>query len=105
MTHGRAITATPGMLLGALGCALLSPPQTAELRTKEARASRECPCQQGTKATPGHTQRPWAWEPMARPHRHQCRALQPLCLKLPPPLGSSLLCSCTNPFKFKLFVE
>ena len=35
MTHGRAITATPGMLLGALGRALLSPPQTAELGTKE----------------------------------------------------------------------
>ena len=78
MTHGRAITATPGMLLGALGRALLSPPQTVELRTEEARASRECPCQQGTNVTPGHTQHPWAWERVARRHRLQCGALQPL---------------------------
>lgn len=98
MTHGRAITAAPGMLLGALGRALLSPPQTVELRTEEARASRECPCQQGTNATPGAGN---TWPGATGPSAGLCS----LCLKLPPPLGSSLLCSCTNPFKFKLFVE
>lgn len=59
MTHGRAITATPGMLLGALGRALLSPPQTAELGTKEPGSpgtvlvSRGRMSPQATPSTPG----------------------------------------------------